>query len=57
MMMSPFGGAGTAQQQQPQDYGKLFKAEKDNLLFSEGLYSWSGADVEERVLRRYGKIQ
>lgn len=41
---------------QPQDYNKLFKAEKDNLELAEGLYSWTGKDVELRVLRKYGKL-
>lgn len=40
---------------QPQDYNKLFKAEKDNLEFAEGLYKWAGEDVETRVLRKYGR--
>lgn len=40
----------------PQDFVKLFKAEKDNLEFSEGVYTWSGNDVEERILRKYGKL-
>ncbi len=39
-----------------QDYVKLFKAEKDNLEFAEGLYSWVGAEVENRVLEKYGKL-
>ncbi|KAJ7228773.1 transmembrane protein [Mycena pura] len=39
-----------------QDYSKLFKAEKDNLEFSEGSYSWVGEGVEDRVLKRYDKI-
>jgi hypothetical protein len=55
MTASPFA----AQQAAPgaaQDFNKLFKAEKDNLEFSEGLYSWVGEGVEDRVLRRYGKI-
>jgi ER membrane protein complex subunit 3 len=58
MMMSPFGAGpmGGASQGQPQDFNKLFKAEKDNLQFSEGVYSWLGNDVEERVLKRYGKL-
>ncbi|KAJ3987179.1 integral membrane protein DUF106-domain-containing protein [Lentinula detonsa] len=54
MMSSPF--AGTNQPGQPQDYVKLFKAEKDNLAFSEGLYSWLGDDVETRLLRKYSKL-
>jgi hypothetical protein len=40
-----------------QDYSKLFKAEKDNLEFSEGLYDWVGKDVEKRVLHKFGKVQ
>jgi hypothetical protein len=39
-----------------QDYSKLFKAEKDNLEFSEGLYDWVGKDVEKRVLQKFGKV-
>jgi len=54
MMASPFAGA--AQPAGPQDYNKLFKAEKDNLAFAEGLYSWMGDDVETRLLRKYGKL-
>jgi len=42
---------------QPQDYNKLFLAEKDNLELAEGLYTWVGADVERRVLEKYGKLQ
>lgn len=56
MTASPFATAGAAAPGQPQDYNKLFKAEKDNLDFAEGLYSWIGKDVEDRVLRRYGKL-
>lgn len=41
---------------QPQDFAKLFKAEKDNLAFSSGLYQWVGEDVEDRILRKYGKL-
>jgi hypothetical protein len=55
MTTSPFANAG-AVPPGPQDFNKLFKAEKDNLAFAEGLYSWVGKDVEERVLRRYGKL-
>jgi hypothetical protein len=53
MTASPFAAAA---QPGPQDYSKLFKAERDNLEFSEGLYNWVGNDVEDRVLRKYGKI-
>ncbi|KAK0486934.1 integral membrane protein DUF106-domain-containing protein [Armillaria luteobubalina] len=55
MMASPFATAGGAQPG-PQDFNKLFKAEKDNLAFSSGLYVWVGDDVEDRVLRKYGKL-
>lgn len=47
---------GTAQVGQPQDYAKLFKAERDNLEFSEGLYSWAGEDVDIKILGKYGKL-
>jgi ER membrane protein complex subunit 3 len=53
--MSPFAGAGAPQPGQPQDYVKLFKAELDNLEFSEGLHKWVGDDVEDRILRKYGR--
>ncbi|KAK0190973.1 transmembrane protein [Armillaria mellea] len=55
MMASPFATAG-AGQPGPQDFNKLFKGEKDNLAFSSGLYAWVGDDVEDRVLRKYGKL-
>jgi hypothetical protein len=54
MTSSPFGSAPPAPQ--AQDYNKLFKTERDNLEFAAGVYSWIGKDVEERVLRKYGKI-
>ncbi|KAI5119900.1 hypothetical protein M0805_003704 [Coniferiporia weirii] len=56
MMMSPYAGGAAQAPAQPQDFGKLFKAERDNLEFAEGLYNWSGKDVELRVLRKYGRI-
>jgi hypothetical protein len=56
MSQSPFAGAGEPVPGQPQDFNKLFKAEINNLAFSEGLYTWAGADVEERVLAKYGKL-
>jgi hypothetical protein len=55
MTASPFATAGTAPGQ-AQDYNKLFKAERDNLEFAEGLYSWVGMDVEDRVLHKYSKL-
>jgi len=54
MSASPF--AAGAAPVGPQDYNKLFKAERDNLEFSEGVYSWVGKDVETRVLQKYGKL-
>lgn len=54
MTASPF--AATQQPGQPQDYSKLFKAELDNLEFSEGLHKWVGEDVETRILRKYGRL-
>ena len=56
MTASPFAAVTAPQPGQPQDYNKLFKAERDNLEFSEGLYSWVGKDVDNRVLQKYGKI-
>ena len=55
-MASPFAAVGTAQPGQAQDFGKLFKAERDNLEFAEGVYSWIGDSVEDRVLRKHGKL-
>ncbi|KAJ3549910.1 hypothetical protein NMY22_g704 [Coprinellus aureogranulatus] len=40
----------------PTDYNKLFKAEIDNLEFSNAVYSWLGSDVEDRVLKRYNRL-
>jgi hypothetical protein len=40
----------------PQDFNKLFKQEKENLDFDAGFYKWVGEDVEDRVLRKYGKL-
>ena len=54
-MATPFAGAGMAAQAgQPQDYNKLFKAERDNLEFSEGLHTWIAADADARILKKYG---
>lgn len=54
-MTTPFAGAGAVQPGQPQDFNKLFKAEQDNLEFSEGLYTWVAADIETRILKKYGR--
>lgn len=60
MMMGPTaamaGAGGGGMPGQPQDFGKVFKAERDNLELAQGLYKWTGADVELRVLRKYGRI-
>ncbi|KAF9534805.1 integral membrane protein DUF106-domain-containing protein [Crepidotus variabilis] len=57
MNASPFGGANASANPNPvQDFNKLFKAEKDHLEFSEATYIWVGKDVEDRVLRKYGKL-
>ncbi|KAF8138599.1 transmembrane protein [Boletus edulis] len=56
MTVSPFATMGTAQAGQPQDYAKLFKAERDNLEFSEGLYTWAGEDIDTKILGKYGKL-
>jgi hypothetical protein len=57
MTASPFAAAAGANAANPvQDYVKLFKAERDNLEFSEGMHNWVGKDVESRVLRKYGKL-
>jgi len=56
MTTTPFADASMTQGP-VQDYSKLFKAEKDNLELSEGLYDWVGKDVEKRVLQKFGKIK
>ncbi|KAH7916343.1 integral membrane protein DUF106-domain-containing protein [Hygrophoropsis aurantiaca] len=56
MTVSPFASMGTAQPGQPQDFTKLYKAERDNLEFAEGLYNWVGQDIDTKVLRKYGKL-
>jgi len=57
-MTTPFAAAAVAAQPQPgqaQDYSKLFKTEKDNLEFSEGLHAWIADDVDVRILKKYGR--
>ncbi|CAE6522561.1 unnamed protein product [Rhizoctonia solani] len=58
MTSSPFANAAAAQSKSvgPQDFNKIFAAEKDNLELAEGLYVWSGEHVEERLLQRWGKL-
>lgn len=55
-MLPGAGGGGAPAPGAPADYVKLFKAEKDNLEFSEGQYKWVGDGVERRVLERWGKL-
>lgn len=57
-MTTPFAAAAAASPQpgQAQDYNKLFKAERDNLEFSEGLHQWIAKDVDMRILRKYGRL-
>lgn len=57
-LVSPYANASGpgAAPGQPQDFAKLFKAERDNLALADGLYKWAGEDVELRVLRKYGRI-
>lgn len=56
-MTTPFAAAAAAPQApQAQDFNKLFKAERDNLEFAEGLYEWVGKDVETRILKKYGRL-
>ncbi|KAF8897429.1 transmembrane protein [Infundibulicybe gibba] len=57
MTASPFATSGAAVPGQAQDFNKLFKAEIDNLQFSEGTFAWVGAGVEDRILEKYGKSQ
>ena len=55
-LLSPFAAAGAPQPGQTQDFNKIFKAERENLEFAEGVYSWIGENVEQRVLKTYGKV-
>jgi hypothetical protein len=41
---------------QPQDYNKLFAAESENLQLARGIYQWVGDGIDERILRKYGKL-
>lgn len=55
--LSPYANTNSANVGAPQDFGKLFKAEKDNLALAEGLYKWTGTDVESRILSKYGRLR
>lgn len=54
-MLSGAGGPPTVGPAAP-DFKKLYKAEVENLAISDGLYHWVGDGVEDRVLRRWGKL-
>ncbi|BEI84875.1 hypothetical protein CcaverHIS002_0502760 [Cutaneotrichosporon cavernicola] len=54
-MLSGAGGPPTVGPAAP-DFKKLYKAEVENLAISDGLYSWVGDGVEDRVLQRWGKL-
>ncbi len=54
-MLSGAGGPPTVGPAAP-DFKKLYKAEVENLAISDGLYTWVGDGVEDRVLRRWGKL-
>lgn len=46
-------GMGAAQPGQPQDFRKMFLAEKENVIITP--HVWDLEDVEERLLNKYGK--
>ncbi|KAM3589544.1 hypothetical protein VKS41_000403 [Umbelopsis sp. WA50703] len=48
------GMAGMATPGQPQDFNKIFLAEKENLLITS--HDWELESIEEKVLQKYGKI-
>jgi hypothetical protein len=39
---------------QPQDFNKIFMAEKENLMITS--HDWELESIEEKVLRKYGKL-
>ncbi|KAG2186062.1 hypothetical protein INT43_002500 [Umbelopsis isabellina] len=47
------GMAGMAPPGQPQDFNKIFLAEKENLLITS--HDWELNSIEEKVLKKYGK--
>jgi ER membrane protein complex subunit 3 len=53
---SPFAGVQVGQPGQPQDFNKLFSAESENLQLAQGVYQWVGDGIDERILRKYGKL-
>lgn len=46
-------GMGGAQPGQPQDFKKMFLAEKENVIITP--HVWDLEDIEERLLKKYGK--
>ena len=56
MAMSPFADAGAMAPGQVQDFPKLYKAEVEHLAFASGQYKWIGDDIEDKILRKYGKL-
>ncbi|OBZ86714.1 ER membrane protein complex subunit 3 [Choanephora cucurbitarum] len=44
---------GQGQPGQPQDFNKLFLAEKENIMITP--HEWDLEDIEERLLKKYGK--
>ena len=44
---------GMGQPGQPQDFKKLFMAEKENVMITP--HAWDLDDIEERLLKKYGK--
>ncbi|GAA5975111.1 hypothetical protein JCM11641_000042 [Rhodosporidiobolus odoratus] len=55
MMGAGAGGMPAMPGQPAQDFGKLFRAEKENLDIVE--YAWVCEGVEERLLRKYGEMK
>ncbi|KAI9592027.1 integral membrane protein DUF106-domain-containing protein [Syncephalis fuscata] len=49
--MQAMGGMGMAQTGQPQDFNKLFSAEKENLELT--VHRWELQNVEKRILKKY----
>ncbi|WRT69019.1 uncharacterized protein IL334_006001 [Kwoniella shivajii] len=56
--MSSLSGAGGGMMPGPgqPDMSKLFKSEVENLALAEGMYKWVGVDIEDRVLKGWGKV-
>lgn len=48
------GMAGMGAPGQPQDFNKIFMAEKENLMITS--HDWELESIEKKVLRKYGKV-